>query len=54
MGVIGRGEPHEADKAMQQHIMSHAEELVEFLLKKDPHAGKSKARPDDALASSGA
>ena len=54
MDVIGRGEPHEADEAMQLHIMSHAEELVEFLLKKDPHVGKSKARPEDALASSGA
>ncbi len=54
MDVIGRGEPREADETMQLHIMSHAEELVEFLRKKDQHAGQSSAPQATALSSRGA
>ncbi len=51
MDVIGRGEPREADEIMQLHIMSHAEELVEFLRKKDQPAGQSEAHLEDTTAS---
>ena len=54
MDVIGRGEPREADETMQLHIMSHAEALVEFLLKKDQPAGQSKTLPEDVMAPRGA
>ena len=53
LDVIRRGEPRKADETMQLHIVSHAEELVEFLLKKDQHLGQSKGHLEDAVASRG-